>query len=74
MKQVVVPQAFMMLMEDFAAGDYGDLTPAFSEALTRGMCAPLEARYAALLEGKPVQMPALPPSSGDLTGTSSSTS
>ncbi|MEH1779719.1 MAG: hypothetical protein V7L26_11500 [Nostoc sp.] len=74
MKKVVVPAAFMMLMEDFANGDYGDTATDMMLQFQEGMLAPFEAQHQALLEGR-VLMPqprALLPSSGESTGSSSS--
>lgn len=76
MKKVVVPTAFMMLMEDFANGDYGDTAADVMLQFQEGMLAPFEAQHQALLEGR-VLMPqpkALLPSSGESIGSSSSIS
>ncbi len=75
MKKVVVPTAVMLLMQDFAQGDYGELTPEIFAQFSEGMLAPFEAQHQALLEGRvltPAQPLALPPSMSELTGTSSS--
>ncbi|MEH1788387.1 MAG: hypothetical protein V7L23_23085 [Nostoc sp.] len=76
MKKVVVPAAFMMLMEDFAKGDYGDTAADVMLQFQEGMLAPFEAQHQALLEGRVLipQPKALLPSSGESTGSSSSTS
>jgi len=71
-KKVVVHNAIAMAMQDFALGDYGDVEPAMFTPFSGGMLSPLESRHQALLEGK-VITPALLPSSGESTGTSSST-
>ncbi|MFN6495813.1 MAG: hypothetical protein RMX65_002045 [Nostoc sp. DedQUE01] len=76
MKKVVVPTAFMLLMQDFAQGDYGDLTPELFAQFSEGMLAPFEAQHRALLEGRvlmPTPQLALPVSSGEQIGSSSST-
>ncbi|MEH2393851.1 MAG: hypothetical protein V7K21_20030 [Nostoc sp.] len=56
MKKVVVPAAFMMLMEDFANGDYGDTATDMMLQFQEGMLAPFEAQHQALLQGR-VLMP-----------------
>ncbi len=75
MKKVVVPTAVMLLMQDFAQGDYGELTPEIFAQFSEGMLAPFEAQHQALLEGRVLisQPPALPPSSGEQIALSSST-
>lgn len=75
MKGVVVPTAVMLLMQDFAAGDYGEMTPEIFGQLSGGMIAPLEAQRQALLEGRVLtaQPALLPVSSGEQITSSSST-
>ncbi len=76
MKKVVVPTAIMLLMQDFADGDYGELTPEIFAQFSEGMLSPFEAQHQALLEGRvlsPTQPLALPASPGEQTGLSSST-
>jgi len=75
-KKVVVHNAIAMTMQDFAVGDYGDIDPAMFAHFSGGMLSPLEEKHQALLEGRVLTgatQPALLPSSGESTGTSSST-
>ncbi|MFN6460821.1 MAG: hypothetical protein RMZ41_003110 [Nostoc sp. DedVER02] len=71
MKKVVASTSVMLLMQDYAAGDYG-ITPEVLAHFSGGMLSPLEAQHQALLEGRTLEIKALP-SSGESTGTSSST-
>lgn len=71
-KKVIVHNAIAMAMQDFAAGDYGDIEEELFAQFSGGMLSPLEAKCQALLEGQTLK-PALPPSFGEQTTSYSST-
>lgn len=71
-KKVVVHNATAMAMQDFAADDYGQINPETFAHFAGGVLSPLEAQHQALLEGQTLK-PALPPSFGEQTISSSST-
>jgi hypothetical protein len=70
-KKVIVHNAIAMAMQDFAAGDYGDIEEELFAQFSGEMLSPLEAKCQALLEGQTLK-PALPPSFGEQTTSSSS--
>jgi hypothetical protein len=59
-KKVVVHNAIAMAMQDFAAGDYGQITPETFAHFAGGVLSPLEAQHQALLEGRTLEIKALP--------------
>ncbi|MBN3946760.1 MAG: hypothetical protein HWQ38_09785 [Nostoc sp. NMS7] len=77
-KKVIVHNAIAMAMQDFAAGDYGDIEDELFAQFSGEMLSPLEAQYQALLEGRTLKeitlQPVLPASCGEPITSSSSIS
>ncbi|MEH2384884.1 MAG: hypothetical protein V7K14_03630 [Nostoc sp.] len=77
-KKVIVHNAIAMAMQDFAAGDYGDVEDELFAQFSGEMLSPLEAQYQALVEGRTLKeitlQPVLPASCGEPITSSSSTS
>lgn len=77
-KKVVIHNVIAMAMQDFAAGDYGDIEDELFAQFSGEMLSPLEAQYQALLEGRTLKeitlQPVLPASCGEQITSSSSTS